>query len=319
MRPTLIRKLIRTLRDWADGLTPVQFALTMLLVGALLGVPVLIYSQPSISSGVFYLAPERLTGSQSTVRVDTSTTPNRTDIGCETDRLATLTVNCLRIVGAATTVNPSLTAIPATGGDTNIGLNLVAAGSGVVNVTGSGGLNVTGPLTVTGAFTKALTVFYPALQFCKADNTATPMIAVRVAANDWALARTAAGAETQNINCTLPLSAFSTTANKGSRLDSFSIVQQITVVNLTSNTFTNLSQRTFANNVANALSTYGGAVTITPPTVVQANPYVTAASLAAAVFENTAQTEVNVEWVTVQANTGVYRVYGIIANYTAAL
>jgi hypothetical protein len=289
----------------------------LIVLLALLAVPALLSSQPAISSGLFYLATERATGSQSTVRVETSTTPNRIEIGCETDRLATTTVNCLRIVGAATGVSPSITAIPATGGDTNIGINLVAAGTGVVAVPGSGGMTVTGPLVVTG--TKAMTVFYRATDFCKADNTATPMIAVRVAANDWALARTAAGAETQNINCTLPLSSFSTTANKGSRLDSFSIVQQITVVNLTSNTFTNLSQRTFTNNVANALSTYGGAVTITPPTVVQANPYVTAASLATPVFENTAATEVNVEWVAVQANTGVYRVYGIVANYTAAL
>jgi hypothetical protein len=268
-----------------------------------LGVPALLYSQPSISSGLFYAATERLTGSQSTLRVDTSTTPNRVEIGCETDRLSTATVNCLRVTGGATGVSPAITAIPATGGDTNISIALTPAGTGSVTLGG----------------VKAFTVFYPALQYCRADNAATPMIATRVLANDWALARTAGGAETQNINCTLPLSSFSTTTNKGSRLDSFSIVQQVTVAALTSNTFTNLSQRTFANNVANAVATYGGVVTVTMPTATQANPYVTSATLGTAAFMNTAATEINVEWVAVQQNLGVYRVYGILANYSTAL
>jgi len=77
---------------------------------------------------------------QFALRVDPTTTPNRVVIGCETDTLGSLTVNGLRITGGATTVRPSITAVPCTGGDVNIGINLVAAGTGTVLVSGSAGL-----------------------------------------------------------------------------------------------------------------------------------------------------------------------------------
>jgi hypothetical protein len=277
-------------------------ALALLILVGLIGpfVP-LALSQPVLSRGLFYLATVAGSGSQSTLRVDTSTTPNRTEIGCETDRLNTTTVNGLRAVGAATGANPTISAVACTGGDSNIGITLTPAGTGTV--------------TIGGAH-NTFRVFYDAIGHCRADGSTT-LVATRVAANDWALARTATGAETYNIICSFP-APFRTTTSKGARLDSFSIVHQITTAALTSATFGDLSTRTFANNVANAVADHGGAVTITLPTATQANPYVTAATLASAAFMNTAATEVNLEWQVVMQNTGVYRLYGITTNWTYA-
>jgi len=213
--------------------------------------------------------------------------------------------NTIRAVDAPSGSPPFLLA---TGIDANIGLTLTPKGTGVVTING-----------LFSAPAIAQQVFINAGANCFADNTATPMIRTRVAQSDWALARTAAGAETQNIECAFVLPT-RTTANKGVRIDSFSIVHQITVVALTSSAFQALATVTYANNVANSINaTYGGAATITMPTATQANPYVTAATLAAPAFMNTANTQIVLDYQVVQANTGVYRLYGIIVNFTEAL
>jgi hypothetical protein len=226
--------------------------------------------------------------------------------------------NTLTVTDAPSSSPPTL---GASGLDTNIGIRILPKGTGVVTFPGSGGVTITGPLTTTvtpslGNVTQQL--FLNGGDNCYADNTATPMIRVRLATGDWALARTAAGAETQNIECTVGL-PLQITALRGFRIDSFSLVHQITVVNLTSATFQQLSTTTYANNVANSVVQYGGAPTITMPTVVQANPYVTAATIAAPAFQTATNSQVIIDWQVVMANTGVYRVYGVIVNFTGAL
>jgi hypothetical protein len=232
--------------------------------------------------------------------------------------------NTLTVTDAPSSSPPTL---GASGLDTNIGIRILPKGTGIVTFPGSGGATITGPLTVNGVFTAAggqsfgnitQQLFLNGPDNCYADNTATPMIRVRLATGDWALARTAAGAETQNIECAISLPS-QITALKGFRVDSFSLVHQITVVNLTSGTFQQLSTTAYANAVANAVTQYGGAPTITMPTVVQATPYVTAATLAAPAFQNAANTQVLIDWQVVMANTGVYRVYGVIVNFTGTL
>ena len=260
------------------------------------------YAQPAISRATFYLATVPLAGSQSTLRVVTNQTPNRTEIGCETDRLSTTTVNGLRFVGSATTVNPSITAIPCTGGDTNIGITLTPAG--------------TGSMTFGGV--KAMTQFFPAALHCQVTSTSTLPVVVRVAANDYGLRRTGGAAETINYGCTIPL-VLSTTASKGMRLDSFSIVHQIVTLALTSNTFNALATTTYVNNIANAVAAHGGAITITLPTATQANPYVTAGTIGTAAFVNTTATQVSMDWTAILQNTSVYTVYGVVGNYSQAL
>ena len=159
-----------------------------------------------------------------------------------------------------------------------------------------------------------IVMLYPAIGRVQDDLIATPLVPIRVAKGDWALSRTAGGAETHNLAAFLE-APWRSTSGKGWKLTAFSLVHQITVVDLTSNTFNDLSTVTYANNVANAVADYGGVVTITLPTVVQANPYVTAATLATPAFQN-GVAGVNIDWTAVMANTGVYRVYGIVATWT---
>lgn len=237
-------------------------------------------------------------------------TPVRAQVG---------TPNNALLEGAALGANPRLRTF---GLDTNVTLDILTQGNGniVLNPGGTGIINLDGPVTLSGSITQAnpvtdnVTVF-AAIKNCQDSLLATPLIPVRLATNDWALARTAAGAETHNITCSIPL-PWRSTALKGARLDSFSIIQQVTVVDLTSNTFNDLATVTYVDNVANAVADYGGVVTITMPTVVQANPYVTAATIGTPAFMTTAATAVNIDFTVVMANTGVYRLYGIAATFS---
>mgnify|MGYP001575492864 CR=1 FL=1 len=320
------------------------FVVTLGVVGLLAGA--IAFAQPVAPFYVGLITPGI---SQSTLRVNTVVTPNRTEIGCEGDRIAGTTVNCLRIVGAATGTNASIAPLAATGGDANRGVDLRALGTGSNNIGCNATLvncvnvqgNATGTAAVisasspdsdanvgvdlngkgTGAVRIGFAVgtrveFYPAITYCRADSA--NILTTRLAANDWALTRTAAGAETYIINCVLPL-PWRTTASKGARLDSFRVSQQVTVAALTSNTFNALSTTTYVNNVANAVAAYGGTITVTMPTATQAAPYLTAATVGTPAYMTTVDAQVSLEFTVVMANTGVYRFYGISATFTQAL
>lgn len=167
-----------------------------------------------------------------------------------------------------------------------------------------------------GAAKTDTVIFYPAITSCQASD-ANPSVLKpnRIAANDWALSRTAAGAETYNITCYLRAPT-RTTAGKGYKLASFRIAQQITVAALTSNTFNALSTTTYVNNTANAVAGYGGTITVTMPTATQTLPYLTAATVGTAAFMNTADAMVGADFTVVMANTGAYSLYGISATWT---
>jgi hypothetical protein len=156
--------------------------------------------------------------------------------------------------------------------------------------------------------------FYMAVTECTNDTLAN-LKPTRVAPNDWALARTAAGAETYQIACHLNAPT-RTTAGKGWKLTAFSISQFIGTAALTSNTFNALSTVAYANNVANAVAAYGGSITITMPTATQANPYLTAGTVGTPAFMNTTSAAIDVDFTVVMQNTGVYRLYGISATWT---
>lgn len=240
---------------------------------------------------------------QNSLRYNDLFTPQRIEGGCESEKTGSGSVNGWRLSGG-TVGNPvTITAFPCTGGDTNIGISIVAAGTGAVSFTG------------TGAITTQRT-FRTAIDSCRSDNAL--LIPVRVAANDFALARTAAGAETYNVNCTIQL-PYQLVANKGARIDSIEISYQILTAALTTHTFTNMVTRTFGNNAANVIAQLNGAPTVTLNTATQANPYFAAVTFAAPVFMNSDNTEVNVEWQAVMQNTGVYRVYGVMINWSQAL
>lgn len=158
-----------------------------------------------------------------------------------------------------------------------------------------------------------IVMFYSALTACRSDNA--NLVPARLAANDWALARTAAGAETYNNVCTLRIPT-RTPPGEGYKLTAFKIVQQITVAALTSNTFNALSRTSYVNNVANAVTGYGGTITITMPTATQANPYVTSGGVGTPAFMNQTDSAINMDFTAVMANTGVYRLYGVVAAWT---
>lgn len=278
-------------KGWLIGLA------TALLLGSGLGLAI---SQPA-APFYFALAPTGL--QQNTLRVNPAFSPHRVEGGCESERIGSGAVNGYRLSGG-TAGNPvTITAFPCATGDANVGISLIPAGTGGVTMTGTGTI-------------RTHSTFFSAIDNCRSDNAL--LVPLRVAAGDFALARTAAGAETYNVSCSFPL-PYQLVANKGVRLDSIAISYQVLVVNLTTHTFSDIRTRTFANNVANALAAYGGGTTITLNTVVQANPYFTTGTPAAAVFMNTANTEVNVEWQAVLANTGQYRVYGVQLNWSQAI
>lgn len=293
-----------------------SFARAIVAVALLLGAfPAVTLAQPNVGTGVEYLGLERANTGQSAVRVDTSTTPNRTEVGCETDRIASTTVNGIRMVGAAASSKATISGVACTGGDTNQTLDLKGAGSSGIGV--SQGIDT----TVTGS------IFLPAMEVCtstSAVNGTAPtvqnnLVPTRQATGDWAIQRTAAGAETLSVHCNLSAAIQRLATSKGIRVDSFSVVHQITTANLTTNTFNAFSQVVYANNVANAVTNCCGTITVTLPTATQANPYVTAATVGTPTFQITAAAAWNLDWTAVMANTGVYRVYGVIVTYTLAL
>lgn len=156
-------------------------------------------------------------------------------------------------------------------------------------------------------------LFLPAHSLASTDSS--NLATTRIAQRDWALARTATGAETYNVVFTLT-EHIRTFANKGFRLDSLDVCYQVTTAALTTHTYV-LSTRTFANNTANVLANI--TTTGTLATATQTLPYVTTITVTSPTFQNTALVETLFEIQSVMANTGVYRLYGIQLNFTRAL
>ncbi len=250
------------------------------------------------AKGKYPVAVRGLPTAQNTLKTDNSVTPNVTEVGCETDQESTTTVNGLTLKGAAAGSSPTIAPKACTGGDAAITLQLT---------------DLAGNVEV-GTKTD-WTEFYAAPTNCVDTTASTAAVVVRAAANDVSLQRTAAGAETHNFDCLLT-EPVRTTGGKGWKLTGFSVVHQITVAALTSNTFNALATTTYANNVADAVAAYGGSITITMPTATQANPYVTTGTVGTPAFMNTSGAGISVDWSVVMQNTGVYSLKGIIATWT---
>jgi hypothetical protein len=182
-------------------------------------------------------------------------------------------------------------------------------------------------------------------------SVAAPII-VRNAAGDWVLQRIAAGAETINIAVNLtqqllrrtgffedlqeqfggagipgsaeyqgrpdtipsmalgqPITPRTAFKLKGVKYLSIDAIYRVTVVNLTTNTI-RMDQTLLVNNVAPAITAVLAPLGI--PTVVQANPYVSATPLPIAqqIYRISPDQELWVEMTVVMANTGVLAFYG---------
>lgn len=99
---------------------------------------------------------------------------------------------------------------------------------------------------------------------------------------------------------------------RGFRLTAIDVVYQIGTDVLNTHTAA-LNQRTFANNVANAVAAFGGSLTGTLATAVQTNPYVTQITLGtpAIIGGNAADKDVTLELAWDAAATCVLTYYGI--------
>jgi hypothetical protein len=97
--------------------------------------------------------------------------------------------------------------------------------------------------------------------------------------------------------------------SKGIQITDVAAIYQVGVVGLTSATLS-LNQTVFANNVANAITNFPIAATALP-LLTQANPYVVVRSVTTPLFNVTDLSEMTLELVTVMANTGTIRIYGL--------
>lgn len=158
------------------------------------------------------------------------------------------------------------------------------------------------------------TVFVPAVTACVADSA--NLAVTRTAANDWSRSRTAGGAETYNVRCELGSWLQRATASSGIKITGLKIVSKIGVVDLTSATLNKVSKTAYVNNVANAVTDFGGTITATLPTVVQTHPYVTPVTLGAPAYFTSADSSLGIDLTYVLANTGTLDLYGIAVLFT---
>lgn len=184
---------------------------------------------------------------------------------------------------------------------------------------------IEGDLWVTGSVHAGTanadgSVFLTAITYCRGDTTTQQngLIPVRVAANNWALERTAAGAETINYTCHLDSWLQRYGATTGIKITSVALAYQITVADATSHAFNGLKSVTYANNTANVVgSALTGTVTLS--TASTTNPYLTSGAITTpAFFPSAANMGLNLDATVVLATNGVFRLYGVQVNFTRA-
>lgn len=250
-----------------------------------------------------YVAIVTSSSGQRDVSIDMTTTPPRFEVGRSV-------VNGLQFSGGATGVTPVITAA-VSGADAGAGLTINPGTSGLVGI--------------GGTHTSGIAVF-PAITHCAGLTVSTPLLSPtpdRVAANDWSLARLAAGAETINWTCDLNINLTRSTLSKGIRIDALNIAYDIGVANLTSASTPTLRRTTYANATANAIDgtglTLSGTHSTTSPTAATQRGYLTGFTISSTAFQTTSNTSLNLEWQTVLQNTGLYRLYAITVTYSSAL
>ena len=157
--------------------------------------------------------------------------------------------------------------------------------------------------------------FLPALNYCAADNTS--LIPTRIATNDWALATTAGGGGTVNVNCSLDSWLQRTTSSKGIQINSIAISYAIGT-DLTAHTFGQIATVTYASGVANTIgSELAESTTLGVTSGGIATPYLHTIALGTpAYIPSAANTALNIGWQAEVAVSGQYRIYGIQVNFS---
>lgn len=209
-------------------------------------------------------------------------------------------------IGSDIGSTPSVSVI---GLDTNIGLNIVPQGTGTVAI---GGVKTDNWVWVPDTW-------------CATDvpwSTAANLQPTGSGPNGThALNRTAAGAETYNVTCHVPLTSFRTATSKGIRIDTLSFCYAIGVVALTNHDTIVMQTSTYANAANPTNASYGGTLSATSlSTAANANPYLTAITPGTPAFLNVAaQTNLFIRWRVIMANTGTYQFCGIGLTYSTAV
>lgn len=136
----------------------------------------------------------------------------------------------------------------------------------------------------------------------------------RNAANDTSLQKDPGDETDQLISPNLrPL--IRTTTDKGFKITSIDVVYSIGTAALDAHTAV-LSDVTYANNVAVAVTSHGGTLAGTLATATDADPYVTTLTPGTPAYDNVALTALRLELVVDAAATSVYDLYGVFVNYS---
>jgi len=133
----------------------------------------------------------------------------------------------------------------------------------------------------------------------------------RIAANIYSLLKTAAG-DTTHIY--VPVGRFfRANADRGMRIQTFSVCFINTTADLTTHTAT-CASRLFADSAASTLATFGGTLTGTLGIGQDADPQVDTLTLGTPIYNNTLLADVNLEIAVVAAATSVYSFLGVFVN-----
>lgn len=134
----------------------------------------------------------------------------------------------------------------------------------------------------------------------------------RNADGDFSLNKTAAADTTYVYASLRPF--YKTGAGRGAQVKSVDVIYSIATLALTSHTPL-IKSAVYANNVANAITTYGGTISGSLATATQANPYVSTLTLPTPTFNVSADEDVRLQIAVVAQATSVYAFYGLVVKY----
>ena len=137
---------------------------------------------------------------------------------------------------------------------------------------------------------------------------------VRLAANNVVLSKDQ-GDDTATVSSPSLRPLIRTTTSKGFKITSIDVVYSIGTANMDAHSAV-LSDVTYANNVAVAVTSHGGSLAGTLATATDANPYVTTLTPGTPAYDNGALTDLRLELTVDTAATSDYDLYGIFVNYS---
>jgi len=137
---------------------------------------------------------------------------------------------------------------------------------------------------------------------------------VRLAANNLVLSKDG-GDDTDTLTSPSLRPLIRSTASKGFKITSIDVVYSILTADLDAHSAV-LSDVTYADNVAVAVTSHGGSLAGTLAIATDADPYVTTLTPGTPAYDNGALTDLRLEITVDAATTSLYDLYGIFVNYS---